>query len=329
MAFSVDDESYVQSILAQFADSNDSVVTTKIPALSDTVSISSGVSSETNFVTGSLALPVSTTEEVILPTTTESTYSLPASSEETYVDEVVNVADNVVSDMVNSTHHGDFVDLVVEELAKVVDSFDPTRVSVLFDFKFPEIDGSGDHVAMIEEQDSDLVIGNLTLEVTDGNWDNNNYSKSDFSAESAVMQLDLSDEITLEVDSETDGLLPDLAVVVRMSYSPPLPPDEAIIIIQGTDLAPEMTDDSRALADYQFEDFPLPILETDEIDETWVLPESLEFSSIRTDESTYSAPTAKTSGAYEMDWSILGPASLGGLITLFGKSQMILIEINW
>jgi hypothetical protein len=164
------------------------------------------------------------------------------------------------------------------------------------------------------------VIGNLTLEVTDGNWDNNNNSKSDFSAESEVMQLDLSDEITLEVDSETDGLLPDLAVVVRMSYSPPLPPDEAIIIIQGTDLAPEMTDDSRALADYQFEDFPLPILETDEIDETWVLPESLEFSSIRTDESTYSAPTAKTSGAYEMDWSILGPASLGGLITLFGKS---------
>jgi hypothetical protein len=90
-----------------------------------------------------------------------------------------------------------------------------------------------------------------------------------------------------------------------------------------------MTDDSRALADYQFEDFPLPILETDEIDETWVLPESLEFSSIRTDESTYSAPTAKTSDVHVMDWSILGPASLGGLITLFGKSQMILIEVNW
>jgi hypothetical protein len=133
------------------------------------------------------------------------------------------------------------------------------------------------------------------------------------------MQLDLSDEINLKVDSEVDGLLPDLAVVVRMSYSPPLPPDEAIIIIQGTDLAPEVTEDSRALPDYQFEDFPVPILETDVIDEIWVLPESSEFNSTKADESTYPAPTAKTSGAYEIDWSILGPASFGGLITLFGK----------
>jgi hypothetical protein len=328
MAFSVDDESYMQSILAQFAENNDTMVTTEIPALSEVVSIISGVSTETDFVTTSLTLSVSTTEEVTFPTTTEFTYSLSASSEETYVDEMVNIVDDVVSDVVNSTHHGDFVDLVVEELSKVVDSFDPTKVSVLFDFKFPEIDGSGDHVALTEDQDSDLMISNLTLEVTDGNWDNNHDNKSDFNAEPEVLQLDLPNEINLEVDSEADGLMPDLAVVVRMSYSPPLSPDEAIIIIQGTDLAPEVTEESRALPDYHFEDFPVPILETDVIDEVWVLPESSEFSSTKTDESTYPAPAAKSPGAYEIDWSILGPASLGGLITLSGKSQIILIDVS-